>query len=156
MYVRLIQLLRIPALTVFSFIHCRILRTCIYVSGVCCFFFRGYYWQRFSDVRIHISSVDTLWFYFHWICAFTCIIDMVFYILRLILCSPLPFTYAWWLWIRTIYSVVRWFRHFTAPLICLIRRNNIHAYKVCVCVCLCVWAEFCGTIFHLKIAPLIF
>lgn len=55
----------------------------------------------------------------------------------------LPFTCA----------VVRWFRHFTAPLICLIRRNNTQA---CKCECVCVCAEFRGTISHLKIAPLIF
>lgn len=58
---------------------------------------------------------------------------------------------------RAIHSTVCWFRHFSAPLICLIRRNSTHAYEcLCVCVCEREWVEFQGTISHLKIAPLIF
>lgn len=42
-----------------------------------------------------------------------------------------------WSWMNAIYSVVRWFRHFTAPFICLIHKNYTHAL-----VYVCVWAEF--------------
>lgn len=84
----------------------------------------------FVVIAIHCvgdgSLVDTQRFYSHWICTFTCIIDMVYFLPAFLstaihICGDREC-------VQFIRSFVRWFRHFTAPLICLIHKNNTRIF----------------------------